>query len=176
MFEFWPDNSMHSTNVRASRNDKSLFTSAIATRAGNRPQSMNRISFFPGIVLLVLFGCASGQVTPESLSAADKSSAEVSSNRDAAVAEIREKAAAARLAEGASSPDVYRSFGPPDRERRTYAEVKAIEAELRAIAEAEKQASSVDELAVLRRRAAHLEALRREAELDAETATGSIDP
>ena len=139
---------------------------------------MNRIFCRPmlaGIAALAVIGCSSRQMTPESLGVSDAPAAEISSERAAAVADIRRKAADARLAGNGQAPDVYQSFGPPDRDRRTNAQVRAIEAELQAIADAAKATSGAAELAALRKRAADLEALRRQVEVDAEAGTGSID-
>lgn len=68
---------------------------------------------------------------------------------------------------------VYQSFGPPRSGRMTYAEIRAIEAELDALAAATKRSSDPGEIAALRKQAAELEALRDQVELDGEAGSGS---
>ena len=122
---------------------------------------------------LALTACASQDIVSGALQepAGNVQNAE----RAAAVAEIRSKAAAAQQTE--TEPDVYQSYAPPERPVRTYAEIKAIEAELQAIAAASDRSSGAAELAALRKRAAYLEKLRQNqlSGLDDEASTGSID-
>ncbi len=98
----------------------------------------------------------------------------MSAEREAAVADIRRTAEEARQADTGVEANVYESFGPPDDNRRTYAEIRAIEAELDALAEATRRSSDPSEVAALRKEAARLEALRRQVELDGEAGSGSI--
>jgi hypothetical protein len=149
----------------------------------DQPMDKSVSAIIPAFVamMMALAGCAGTQSVsnltnePATAVASAPPSPARSPEQAAAVADIRRKAAAAEeYADG--EPDVYQSFAPPGRERRSYAEIKAIEAELKAIADARRTAG-VAELEALRRRAAHLEALRRQHEsiLDDDANTGSIN-
>ena len=127
----------------------------------------------PGILLtLGLCGCASTVPDMGNLASADRPA--VSAERQAAVAEIREKAKAARTADAGADLGVYDSAAPSIGERRTLAEVRALEAELDALAAATRRSTDPGELAALRKRALALEALRRQAELDGDAGEGSL--
>jgi len=123
---------------------------------------------------LVLVACASPQIVDGALQEPAGAAQAPSAERVAAVTEIRSRAEQAQQDE--TEPDIYQSYAPPDRPVRTHAELKAIEAELKAIAAASGQTSSAAELAVLRKRAAYLEELRsnQESGLDEDLSTGSI--
>lgn len=123
-------------------------------------------------LILSLADCASRQPDVENLVVGEKPT--ISDERAAVVADIRRKAEEARQADTGQETDVYETFGPPTESRRTFAEVKAIVAELDALAEIAESSSDPGELAVLRRRAARLEALRKQVELDGEAGSGSL--
>jgi hypothetical protein len=133
------------------------------------------VSFRSILLCAALSGCAGSQAVNGSLQEPATEPAQ-SAERAAAVAEIRRKAEAAAARQTGDAPDVYRTHGPPDVRARSYGEIKAIEAELRAIAEASKRPGSAAELEALRRRAATLEELRRNSasDLDESPNTGSI--
>ncbi|HMB48175.1 MAG TPA: hypothetical protein VKN63_07860 [Afifellaceae bacterium] len=126
--------------------------------------------------LLLLPGCAGSQTGAGAIKEAAAPPPAQSAERAAAVAEIRQRAANAQLAD--TEPDVYQSYAPPERSVHNYREIREIEAELKAIADASARTSGGAELAALRKRAAYLEKLRREraATLDESPSTGSIKP
>ncbi|HSM42340.1 MAG TPA: hypothetical protein VK862_16440 [Afifellaceae bacterium] len=133
------------------------------------------VSFRTLLLCAALSGCAGSQAVTGALQEPAAEPAQ-SPERAAAVAEIRQKAEAAAAQQTGEAPDVYQTHGPATVRARSYGEVKAIEAELRAIAEASKRPGSVAELEALRRRAAYLEELRRKSasDLDESPNTGSI--
>ena len=123
---------------------------------------------------LSLAACASTQTVNSALESPAPAADIPSAERTAAIAEIRGKAERAQQDE--TEPDVYQSYAPPERPVKTSAEIRAVEAELKAIAAASGRASSAAELAALRKRAAYLEKLRanQESGLDEDPSTGSI--
>lgn len=141
----------------------------------NRNQFKTLCTGVVPVIAIVASGCASEKMlrNPDLLLAGAPSS--VSPERAAAVESIRRKAAAAENASDLQNHDPAGPVFQPVRPRRTYAEVDAVEAELRSIAEAQKKTSGAAELAALRRRASELEALRRRTAVDAADNTGSID-
>jgi hypothetical protein len=130
------------------------------------------VAFAGGI--LALAACASPQIVNGALQEPAGAAQAPSAERAAGIAAIRSKAEQAQQDE--TEPDVYQSNAPPERPVRTYAEIRAIEAELKAIAAASGQTSSAAELAALRKRAAYLEKLRsnQESGLDEDLSTSSI--
>lgn len=133
------------------------------------------VSFRTILLCAILSGCAGSQAVTGALQEPVAERAQ-SPERAAAVAEIRQKAATAAAQQTGDAPDVYQAHGPANVRARSYGEIKAIEAELRAIAEASKRPASAAELEALRRRAATLEELRRNSvsDLDESPNTGSI--
>jgi hypothetical protein len=122
------------------------------------------------ILCVCLAGCAGSQPMTGALQEPAAEPAQ-SPERAAAVAEIRQKAAAAAAEqEAGTAPDVYQTHGPPGTVRKSPGEIAAIEADLRASAEASKKTGSAA------KRAAYLEELRREtvSDLDESPNTGSI--
>ena len=122
-------------------------------------------------VALMTASCASQQAHVEGLIASEEPP--ISAERAAVIADIRRKAEESRLADTGSEVDDSESFGPPIQDRRTYAEIRAIEAELDALADAVRRSSDPGEIAALRREAARLEELRKQVELDGEAGSGS---
>jgi hypothetical protein len=124
---------------------------------------------------LSLAACASTQTVNGALESPAPAAGIPSAERTAAIAEIRGKAERAKQDE--TEPDIYQSYAPPERPVKTSAEIRAIEAELKAIAAASGRASSSAELAALQKRAAYLEKLRsnQESGLDEDPSTGSIN-
>lgn len=120
---------------------------------------------------LLLANCASRQ--PDVGNLVDDGQPKVSAERTAAIADIRRKAEEARQTDTGIQADVYESYGPPDDKRLTYAEIRSIEAELDALAEATRRSTDPGEIAALKREAERLEALRKQVELDGEGGSGS---
>ncbi len=142
-------------------------------KARMRPATRT-VPVWPALTLvLALAGCATQQAQLADLGA--DAEPEISAERAAVIVDIRQKAEAARQADTGAEANIYQSYGPPEDNRRTYAEVRAIQAELDALAEASQRSSDPAEIAALRREAARLEALRKKVELDGAAGSGSID-
>ena len=121
---------------------------------------------------LIAASCASQQTHVEGLIAGAEP--QISTERAAVIADIRRKAEESRQADTELATDGSEPIDPPIQERRTYAEIRAIEAELDALADAVRRSSDPGEIAALRRKAARLEELRKQVELDGEAGSGSI--
>ena len=121
---------------------------------------------------LIATSCASQQTHVEGLITGAEPA--ISAERAAVIADIRRKAEESRQADIGLEADGSDPFDPPIEERRTYAEIRAIEAELDALADAARRSSDPGEIAALRKKAARLEELRKQVELDGEAGSGSI--
>jgi len=88
--------------------------------------------------------------------------------RQAAIADIRAKSAAATAKDDKAFPDVFYSYGPEDASAMTRAERLAVEAELDAVLAAQAQASNPAEAERLKARAAFLKRLAQQHAAQAE--------
>ena len=137
-----------------------------------RPPTRTAPVWISVVVALIAASCASQQTHVEGLIAGEEPP--ISAERAAVIEDIRRKAEESRQADTGSEADVSEPVEPPAQERRTYSEIRAIEAELDALADAARRSSDPGEIAALRREAARLEELRKQVELDGEGGSGSI--